>query len=126
MSEGYGTYIYALRSPKLARVCEVYNERGAKETVAVASLSFVYCSMVPKTYNHDITFNRLGKLWEEYEGQRPKYASFTWNKNGHHIRKFNQVMYFEDLVEFPLRWEDRNRDFKVLGRVGSILKPLYE
>lgn len=96
-----GAYVYALRSPKNTK--KIILNHG--KSVEAGSLSYLYKPFYAPVYDKyltkcqntiDRTMARLEKLWEGQD--TPKYVVVTDNKDGHKIRKGQQV----------LRWNDRN------------------
>jgi hypothetical protein len=93
-----GTYVYALRSPKLIRKVKVQTHTGEVVTVEAASLSYAY---KPGWYDRENVAQRyLGASWRMWDNipneERPKYAAVTDCDKGHKITKGDHVYFYEN------------------------------
>lgn len=96
-----GVYRYALRSPRLARSCNIRLKDGSVIRQVVASMSYAFKPHGWTIDNKDERdFNRYvapsARTWEGIaQEDMPKYVAITDTKNGHKIKVGDPVYFWE-------------------------------
>ena len=126
-----GNYIYALRSPKLAKVVTIKLDNGNIFTVEVGSMSYLYKPHFGwKAIEYDKWVNpvltRLENLWN---GKTiPAYVAMTSDKEKHKIKIGQSVYGFNKNHDFyyvsndhaPFTYNDGSETWVKIGEIIQI------
>jgi hypothetical protein len=129
-----GDYIYALRSPKLARKIVVHFDNPVLEDAEVlaGSMSYLFKPYATRWTSGKSEFDapyirilaRLEKLWRGVS-KRPVYAVFTEHKKGHKIEVGQLVYIFYTESEWykgvPYEYNDGSEHAHIVGVVKEII-----